>query len=663
MIRWPASRKGDRKLSVEEEAVVWGYRLFLNREPENPGIVEQVASRLRSWKELRTHFGGSAEYLQAVAGMSRPSLGGHEPPMAIERVEDEATVARLLDHVAGAWTHMGKVEPHYSVITDPRFKPDRIGAYLEEFHASGRQSLARMHSALARNGLAPAKDAVVFELGCGVGRITHWLAAEAARVLAVDVSAHHLELARHHLQAGGVDNVELVRLERVEDIDKLPACDLFFSVIVLQHNPPPVIAAILGRAFARLRPGGSPISRCYLSRRLPFRARGLPRGKPRRPRHGDARAAAARGDAPGLGPRLRTGRSDRGHLHRHASRRDVEHVPAEEARRGMTCLPAPAKRKLGLVIDLDTCVGCHACAVACKEWNDGGDFGPLVDENTRGAEPFGVWFNRVHSYEVTRPATECGGEAPARAGATTMSVHFPRSCLHCETPAADGVSDRSELQAGRGRHRPRRRGQVHRLPALRLGVSVRRARVQRAPRHAEVHAVRRPHLQRDARRADRQPACVLAYPTHARHFGDLGDETSAVSRLVAERDGYALMPELGYRPVNRYLPPRPRRGRASPATPAPETLDRGQLPPVLRWLDRAVALNPPMRPALSILFFTTLSGAGYGLWFLCGLVLVHAGHPPCAFPCSSRWRPASCCHDRPAVFGRPSRQTVARLAR
>jgi len=25
--------------------------------------------------------------------------------------------------------------------------------------------------------------------------------------------------------------------------------------------------------------------------------------------------------------------------------------------------------KLGLVIDLDTCVGCHACATACKEWN------------------------------------------------------------------------------------------------------------------------------------------------------------------------------------------------------------------------------------------------------------------------------------------------------
>ena len=36
----------------------------------------------------------------------------------------------------------------------------------------------------------------------------------------------------------------------------------------------------------------------------------------------------------------------------------------------MTSLPEPAgSKKLGLVIDLDTCVGCHACAVSCKEWN------------------------------------------------------------------------------------------------------------------------------------------------------------------------------------------------------------------------------------------------------------------------------------------------------
>ena len=66
----------------------------------------------------------------------------------------------------------------------------------------------------------------------------------------------------------------------------------------------------------------------------------------------------------------------------------------------MTALPPPSKKKLGLVIDLDTCVGCHACATSCKEWNAGGITGPLTDENAYGKDPHGVWFNRVHSYEV-----------------------------------------------------------------------------------------------------------------------------------------------------------------------------------------------------------------------------------------------------------------------
>ena len=92
--------------------------------------------------------------------------------------------------------------------------------------------------------------------------------------------------------------------------------------------------------------------------------------------------------------------------------------------------------------------------------------------------------------------------------------------------------------------------------------------------------------------ADRQPACVAACPTRARHFGDLGDAESPISKLVAEREGYALMPEFGYKPVNKYLPPRPRRDGcdvASPGTPREETLDRDKLPGVLRWLDRALS--------------------------------------------------------------------------
>ena len=75
--------------------------------------------------------------------------------------------------------------------------------------------------------------------------------------------------------------------------------------------------------------------------------------------------------------------------------------------------------RLGLVIDLDVCVGCHACAIACKEWNASGTIGPLSDYDPYGAEPSGVWFNRIRHYEMD--------EYP-----NNKTVNFPMSCMHCE---------------------------------------------------------------------------------------------------------------------------------------------------------------------------------------------------------------------------------------
>ncbi|TXH99604.1 MAG: 4Fe-4S dicluster domain-containing protein, partial [Pseudorhodobacter sp.] len=82
---------------------------------------------------------------------------------------------------------------------------------------------------------------------------------------------------------------------------------------------------------------------------------------------------------------------------------------------------------------------------------------------------------------------------------------------------------------------------------------------------------------------DRAPACVRTCPTGARHFGDFADPASHVSRLAAERGGFALMPEMGTNPVNRYLPPRKK-----------DALDASPLAPLLDikatgfagWLDK-----------------------------------------------------------------------------
>ena len=62
----------------------------------------------------------------------------------------------------------------------------------------------------------------------------------------------------------------------------------------------------------------------------------------------------------------------------------------------MTSLPVlPTPKKLGLVIDLDICVGCHACVISCKEWNTGGYGAALSDQDPYGADVSGTFLNRI----------------------------------------------------------------------------------------------------------------------------------------------------------------------------------------------------------------------------------------------------------------------------
>jgi Fe-S-cluster-containing dehydrogenase component len=64
--------------------------------------------------------------------------------------------------------------------------------------------------------------------------------------------------------------------------------------------------------------------------------------------------------------------------------------------------------------------------------------------------------------------------------------------------------------------------------------------------------------------SERKPACVLACPANARLFGDIHDPESVVSKAIAERGGYPLMPEWGTRPANHYLPRRKTEMRIHP---------------------------------------------------------------------------------------------------
>jgi Fe-S-cluster-containing dehydrogenase component len=243
----------------------------------------------------------------------------------------------------------------------------------------------------------------------------------------------------------------------------------------------------------------------------------------------------------------------------------------------MTCLPARTEKKLGLVIDLDTCVGCQACVTSCKEWNTGGQMAPLTDIDPYGGHVDGVWFNRVHAYEY---ATEAG----------SRTVHFPRSCLHCETPACVTVCPTGAS------YKRTSDGIVLVDEDKCIGCKLCSWACPYGAREfdTDVGVMKKCTLCVDRiyndniALEDRVPACVAACPTSARHFGDLGDPDSAISQLVEERGGVALMPELGYKPTNRYLPPRAQTEQAAKvAAPALEAVKaEGGF---LGWVDRVLS--------------------------------------------------------------------------
>ena len=210
----------------------------------------------------------------------------------------------------------------------------------------------------------------------------------------------------------------------------------------------------------------------------------------------------------------------------------------------MTSLPEPSVVKLGLVIDLDTCVGCQACVVNCKEWNTSGYGAPLSDENAYGADPNGAWLNRVHAYE------EFNNE-------NVKTVHFPKSCLHCEDAPCVTVcpTGASYKRAEDGIVL------VNEDWCIGCGLCAWSCPYGAREMDPTENVMKKCTLCVDRiyndniPEVDRVPACVKTCPTSARHFGDLGDPDSDVSKLVAKRNGFDLLPEQETKPVNKYLPP------------------------------------------------------------------------------------------------------------
>lgn len=257
--------------ALDAEALVrLSYRAVLRREADDDGLAGYVAhlraGRTLPW--LLQALSESAEFRSsqlpppAVPRADVPQLEaahilGHRQPMAIDTSCTEAELQRLWDYVAATWSALGASEPHWSVLTQDQFRAEVVSeTEITAFYATGESELQRLNAWLARGGLPVPPDAVCAEFGCGVGRITRSLARQYGRVIALDVSVPHLRTAEARMRVEGVDNVEFVPLSGRSSLKALCDVDVFYSIIALQHSPPPIILDVLRWAFTALRPGG-----------------------------------------------------------------------------------------------------------------------------------------------------------------------------------------------------------------------------------------------------------------------------------------------------------------------------------------------------------------------------------------------------------------------
>ncbi len=255
--------KNKKVLVLNSDFVKEAYRGILGREPESQEAIDSHIRRHATVSGLLSTLVHSPEFKKMEnpkarndAVMAALSEAYWSKPGAIEFDVSEEAMRRLVSRIRDQWTMLGETEPHWSVLTNDQYRSDKLDEEaIADFYESGEHSARLIDLFEQRTGVS-ARHGVCLELGCGVGRVTEHLAKRFDRVIGVDISPGNLKLCKERMAKVGTHNVETQVVGGMEDFDSLPDFDFFYSIIVLQHNSPPIQKAILRSLLGKVKRGG-----------------------------------------------------------------------------------------------------------------------------------------------------------------------------------------------------------------------------------------------------------------------------------------------------------------------------------------------------------------------------------------------------------------------
>jgi Fe-S-cluster-containing dehydrogenase component len=212
-----------------------------------------------------------------------------------------------------------------------------------------------------------------------------------------------------------------------------------------------------------------------------------------------------------------------------------------------------SKHSWGMVINLETCIGCDYCVYACQAINDVPDdmrWNVRVVDRTENGDTFHVTRPCLHCQDAP-----CVSVCPVAAtyvrddGLVVMDYDRCIGCRYCQVACPydvrtfnweerDGPSGYQE-DWGAAEVERRARGVVEKCTFC----------IHRIDSGLANGLV--PGIDRAA-----TPACCNICPVEARVFGDLNDPESPVSRLIEENPTFRLREDLGTEPNVYYIPPK-----------------------------------------------------------------------------------------------------------